>query len=81
MKMINLSFLNWHLEIPLSVASILLFVLGPISGGIIFSMLKKRSFEESNKEKNKYSLWHQYISAEEIIIRRKLKVNQHKIKQ
>ncbi len=52
MKMIKLSFLNWHLEIPLSVASILLYVLGAISGGIVFSMLKKLSFQKSNKKKS-----------------------------
>jgi putative membrane protein len=52
MELIKLSFLNWHLEIPLSFASILLYVLGAISGGIVLSMLKKLSLEDSDKKKN-----------------------------
>jgi uncharacterized integral membrane protein len=50
MELVKLSFLNWHLEIPLSFASILLYILGTISGGIVFSMLKKLSVENSNKK-------------------------------
>lgn len=52
MELVKLSFLNWHLEIPLSLASILLYVFGAISGGIVFSMLKKLSFEDSGKKKS-----------------------------
>ena len=51
MELIKLSFLNWHLEIPLSFASLLLYVLGAISGGIVLSMLKKLSLEDSDKKK------------------------------
>lgn len=50
MKIIELSFLNWHLEIPLSVASVLLYILGAISGGLLLSMLKKLSFEDTDKK-------------------------------
>ncbi len=50
MELIKLSFFNWHLEIPLSFASILFYILGAISGGIVFSMLKKLSLEDSDKK-------------------------------
>lgn len=41
MGTVKLSFLFWHLQLPLSVTSILIYVLGAISGGLVFSMLKK----------------------------------------
>jgi uncharacterized integral membrane protein len=47
-SMVNLRFLSWHLEIPLSIASVLLYVFGAISGGIVLSILKKLSFEDSD---------------------------------
>jgi len=50
MELVKLSFFNWHLAIPLSIASILLYALGAISGGIVFSMLKKLSLNDSAKK-------------------------------
>lgn len=52
METVKLSFLNWHLEIPLSFASASIYILGAISGGIVFSMLKKLSIEDSDKKKS-----------------------------
>lgn len=49
MEIVKLSFLNFHLEIPLSFASIAIYILGAISGGLIFSLLKKLTLENSNK--------------------------------
>ncbi|MCC5929857.1 MAG: DUF1049 domain-containing protein [Cyclobacteriaceae bacterium] len=46
LQVITLSFLNWHLEIPLAFASIVIYVLGAISGGIVFSMLKRLTRNE-----------------------------------
>ncbi len=39
-QVVRLSFLNVHLEVPLSLASIAIYVLGAISGGLLFSFLK-----------------------------------------
>ncbi|SDG38718.1 LapA family protein [Psychroflexus sediminis] len=50
METVSLKFIIWQLEIPLSAASILLYVLGAVSGGLIFSMLKKLAIE--NKSRN-----------------------------
>lgn len=50
METVSLKFIKWQLEIPLSAASILLYVLGAVSGGLIFSMLKKLAIE--NKSRN-----------------------------
>jgi lipopolysaccharide assembly protein A len=50
METVKLSFLKWHLEIPLSLASVLLYILGALSGGLLFSMLKKLSSENSDKK-------------------------------
>jgi len=52
MEIVKLSFLNIHLEIPLSLASVAIYILGAISGGIVFSMLKKLTIEDSNKKKS-----------------------------
>ena len=52
MEIVKISFLNWHLEIPFSIASVLLYILGAISGGLLFSMLKKLSSEDSDKKYN-----------------------------
>lgn len=52
MEIVKLSFLNFHLEIPLSFASISIYILGAISGGLVFSLLKKLSLEDSNKKKS-----------------------------
>ncbi|MBZ9618912.1 lipopolysaccharide assembly protein LapA domain-containing protein [Psychroflexus lacisalsi] len=50
METVNLKFFNWKLQIPLSAASALLYILGAISGGLIFSMLKKLTLEEKRKK-------------------------------
>jgi lipopolysaccharide assembly protein A len=50
METVKLSFLKWHLEIPLSLASVSLYILGALSGGLLFSMLKKLSSENSDKK-------------------------------
>jgi len=52
MEIVKLSFLNIHLEIPLSLASVAIYILGAISGGTVFSMLKKLTIEDSNKKKS-----------------------------
>lgn len=49
---VKLSFLKWHLDIPLSIASVSLYILGAISGGLLFSMLKKLSSENSKGKNN-----------------------------
>jgi lipopolysaccharide assembly protein A len=46
LRVVTLSFLNWHLEIPLALASIIIYVFGAISGGIVFSMLKRLARDE-----------------------------------
>ena len=48
--MVTISYLNWYLEIPLYIGSILFYILGGISGGLLFSMLKKLT-QDSDKEK------------------------------
>lgn len=52
MEIVKLSFLNFHLEIPLSFASVAIYILGAISGGLIFSLLKKLTLEDSDKKKS-----------------------------
>lgn len=41
LETVNLAFLSWHLELPLSFLSILLYILGAVSGGLLFSILKR----------------------------------------
>jgi uncharacterized integral membrane protein len=50
MEIVKLSFLNWYLEIPLSFVSVVIYILGAITGGIVFSMLKRLAIEDSNKK-------------------------------
>lgn len=45
---VRLSFLKWHLEMPLSLASVLLYVLGAVSGGLMLSMIKKLYNKDSS---------------------------------
>lgn len=49
METVSLKFLGWQLEIPLSAASVLLYILGAISGGLLFSVLKKLTLEDKKK--------------------------------
>lgn len=53
MELVKISFLNFHLEIPLSFASVAIYILGAILGAIVFSMLKKLTTEDPNKKKVK----------------------------
>jgi lipopolysaccharide assembly protein A len=50
MELVKLRFLTWHIGIPLSLASILLYILGAVSGGLVFSMLKKLSQNSSDRK-------------------------------
>ncbi len=47
MEIVKLSFLNWHLEIPLAISIVLIYILGAISGGIVLTLLKKLTKEKS----------------------------------
>ncbi|HRW21858.1 MAG TPA: LapA family protein [Bacteroidales bacterium] len=40
-EIVRFTFIKWHLELPLAVASIALYILGAISGSMVFSLLKK----------------------------------------
>lgn len=50
MEMVKLGFLNLYLEIPLSILSVSIYVLGAISGGLVLSMLKKLTHEATENE-------------------------------
>ena len=52
MQTVKLSFLKYYLEIPLSFASLIIYVMGAISGGLLFSMLKKLTFDDKEDPKN-----------------------------
>lgn len=51
LETVKLTFIKWSIEMPLSFASAVIYVLGAVSGGLIFSLLKKLTLEDSN-EKN-----------------------------
>jgi len=50
-ELAKFKFLNWSVELPLSVASIVIYVLGAATGGLLFSLLKKVT-SPSEKEKS-----------------------------
>ena len=50
MEMVKLSFLNFHLEIPLSFTTVAVYILGAISGSLIFSLLRKLTIENTGKK-------------------------------
>ncbi len=50
MKIVSINFLNWHMEMPLSISSVLIYVLGAISGGIMFSTIKKPSAKSNDTD-------------------------------
>jgi len=52
MEIVKLSFLNFHLEIPLSFASVAIYILGAISGGLVFSLLKKLTLKNTDEKKS-----------------------------
>jgi putative membrane protein len=43
MEIVKINFLNWHLEIPSFIASVSFYILGALSGGLLYSMLKNLS--------------------------------------
>lgn len=51
LETVKLSFLKWSVEIPLSFATALIYILGAISGGLTFSLIKKLTFDDSDKKK------------------------------
>ncbi|MEA1873794.1 MAG: LapA family protein [Bacteroidota bacterium] len=60
-ELAKFKFLNWSIEIPLSVASIVIYVLGAATGGLLFSLLrkvispsKKEKAEKPDKVENEY---------------------------
>ena len=38
---VKLSFLSWNTQIPLSLAITVIYILGAVSGGLLYSLLKK----------------------------------------
>ncbi|MFN3916151.1 MAG: hypothetical protein ACK4K0_00290 [Flavobacteriales bacterium] len=51
--MIKISFLNWHLETPSFIAIVSFYILGALSGGLLYSMLKNLSSSRPAIQKNK----------------------------
>ena len=49
LETVQLSFLKCSVTIPLSFATAIIYILGAISGGLIFSILKKLTIEDSDK--------------------------------
>lgn len=47
----RISFLSLHIEMPLSIVSVLIYILGAISGGLLFSMLKNLAKREPNQNR------------------------------
>lgn len=50
LETVKLSFLKWSIQMPLSLASTAIYILGALSGGLIFSMLKKLTRNDSDKK-------------------------------
>ncbi|NBC58384.1 MAG: DUF1049 domain-containing protein [Bacteroidetes bacterium] len=50
LELVDLNFAVWKIELSLSFVSLLFYILGTLSGGIIFSMLKKLSKNNSKKK-------------------------------
>ena len=50
LETVQLSFLKWSVTIPLSFATAIIYILGAISGGLVFSLLKKLTIEVSEKK-------------------------------
>lgn len=56
LQTVTFTFIKWHLEIPLSIVSVLLYILGAISGGLLFSLLRRLSTEiNSHGNDNSFS--------------------------
>ena len=52
LELVNIRFLDWHMEIPLSLASVLFYIMGAISGGLLFSMLIELTSSNSRNKKD-----------------------------
>ena len=50
LETVQLSFLKWSVTIPLSFATAIIYILGAISGGLVFSLLKNLTIEVSEKK-------------------------------
>lgn len=47
---VSLSFLTWNAQIPLSIAIAVFYILGAVSGGLMFSLLKKLAHKNKNSK-------------------------------
>ncbi|WP_162341640.1 lipopolysaccharide assembly protein LapA domain-containing protein [Cyclobacterium salsum] len=52
LELVVLNFVVWKAELSLSIVSLSFYILGALSGGIVFSMLKKLSSNSSKKDTN-----------------------------
>lgn len=52
LELVVLNFVVWKAELSLSIVSLSFYILGALSGGIVFSMLKKLSSSSSKKDTN-----------------------------
>lgn len=50
---VDISFYKWNAEMPLSVAILGIYIFGALSGGILFSLLKKIITLDKKSDKNK----------------------------
>jgi lipopolysaccharide assembly protein A len=48
MELVQLNFLNASLDVPLSLASVSIYILGGISGGLVYSLFKKLTLDDTN---------------------------------
>lgn len=55
LEAVRFSFLTWYIEIPLSIVSVLFYILGALSGGLLFSMIK-HLLTTNNTQKDENSL-------------------------
>jgi lipopolysaccharide assembly protein A len=53
MEIVKINFLNWHLETPSFIASVSFYILGALSGGLIYSILKNLSNSKPPAKKTK----------------------------
>lgn len=49
LETVRLSFISWHMELPLAFVSAILYILGALSGGLLFSMIKSLTIQNKNK--------------------------------
>jgi putative membrane protein len=48
---VQISFLNWNIEVPLAFAILIIYILGALSGGMLLNVLKKLTLEEKSETK------------------------------